>query len=814
LRLLSVRFGVDLPIEEANMLRLPALLIGLLLAVSSGPSRATNPAFPKPPELVPRVEFWKRIYSEVDTQSGLIHDARNLGIVYEVIRLPSGISRRSRDRATRKAKDRTKSILRTLASGKRRNLRAEEARVLALFPKGVSNRTLRTASGQVRFQLGQADKFRDGLVRMGRWENYIRQVFSARGLPSDLVALPHVESSYNPKAHSHAGASGIWQFTRSTGRRYLRVDHVVDERRDPFLATIAAARLLQANHEATKTWPLAITAYNHGGGGVNRAVRKLGTRDIATILDRYRSRTFGFASRNFYTEFLAALEVEQDFERYFGPVQKDAPEDPEIVVLDHFYRAKTLASTFGISLDALREANGALLGPIWSGQKYVPKNYGLRLPRDPQRSGSRVILARIPAGERFIEQVRDRQYRVKRGDTLSAIARRFRVRQSELMALNQLRNRNRLRVGQLLNLPVKYPQRAVARTASPNRVPEPIPANGLYRVRRGDNITEIARRFGVGTEDLLAVNHIRNRNRISVGQVLQIPGGANTARTSPAGEVSPGVYTIRRGDTLDKIARRFGVTQDAIVAQNGLRNRNQIQKGQMLYIPGGTEAAKKRAEPVAAQPGEVTQPADVAPQQAEQKEPSGGAPTPPATETTRVPEKQAPATEQQIATPASMPANGGVRPSMVPMELPLNSHRYAVRPGGTIEVQPAETLGHFADWLEIPTASLRHRNRLTFGSDLPIGTRLRLDFSRVSAKRFQERRVAHHQTLQSAFYLAYEIAGTEEYVLKRGDSLWKLSRGNRSVPVWLLREYNPDLDLGSLRAGQRLTIPKIAKRQG
>ncbi len=398
----------------------------------------------------------------------------------------------------------------------------------------------------------------------------------------------------------------------------MRVDHVVDERRDPFLATIAAARLLQANYETTKTWPLAITAYNHGASGMNRAVRKLGTRDISTILDRYQSRTFGFASRNFYTEFLAALEVENDYERYFGPVQKDPPEDPEIVVLDHYYKAKTLAGTFGVTLEALREANGALLRPVWSGQKYVPKGYGLRLPRDPLRDSPRVILARIPAGERFAKQVRDRQYRVKRGDTLSGIARRFGVRQSELMALNRLRNRNHLRIGQVLNLPIRYPQRAVARSASPNRVPEPIPADGLYRVRRGDNVTEIARRFGVGTTDLLTVNRIRNPNRISVGQVLQIPGGANTARTSPEGEVSPGVYTIRRGDTLAKIAKRFGVSQDAIVAQNGLRNRNQIQQGQMLYIPGGKQAPTQPAEPVAAPPEEVAQPpAEMAPQPGE-----------------------------------------------------------------------------------------------------------------------------------------------------------------------------------------------------
>jgi membrane-bound lytic murein transglycosylase D len=621
-----------------------------------------------------------------------------------------------------------------------------------------------------------------------------------------------VESSYNPKAHSHAGASGIWQFTRSTGRRYLRVDYVVDERRDPFLATIAAARLLKANYETTKTWPLAITAYNHGGAGVERAVRKLGTRDIATILDRYQSRSFRFASRNFYTEFLAALEVERNPERYFGVVRKDAPEDPEIVVLDHFYRAKTLASTFGISIDALRAANPALLGPIWSGQKYAPKGYGLRLRRDPRRAGGRVVLARIPAGERFSEQVRDQRYRVKRGDTLSSIARRFRVRQSELMALNRLRDRNHLRIGQVLNLPVKYPQRAVARTANPNRVPEPIPADGLYRVRRGDNVTAIAQRFGVGVEDLLAVNHIRNRNRISVGQVLQIPGGANTARTWGGDGASPGVYTVCRGDTLEKISKRFGVTQGAIVALNGLRNRHQIRQGQMLYIPGGGEVTAGDAEPAAAKPAAVaSKPAAPDAQPAAREEPAGGEETPPSAGETRVAERKAPAAEKQIA---AAPAGEAVRPTAAALELPLNSERYAVRPDGTIEVQPAETLGHFADWLEISTASLRHRNHLAFGSNLPIGANLHLDFSRVSAERFQERRVAHHRTLQSAFYVAYEIAGTEEYVLKQGDSLWKLSRVNRSVPVWLLREYNPELDFGSLRAGQRLTIPKIAKRQG
>jgi membrane-bound lytic murein transglycosylase D len=233
---------------------------------------------------------------------------------------------------------------------------------------------------------------------------------------------------------------------------------------------------------------------------------------------------------------------------------------------------------------------------------------------------------------------------------------------------------------------------------------------------------------------------------------------------------------VHRGDTLGKISKRFGVSEDAIVALNGLRNRHQIHTGQILHIPGDGHAPAAPGEPAVAKPVETaTSPANAATQPAGQRRPNGGT---------------------------------------APGTLPLSSERYAVAPGGTVEVQPGETLGHFADWLEVPTSSLRHRNHLEFGAPLVIGTRLSLDFSRVPAERFQERRVAHHRALQSAFYGTYEIAGTEVYVLKRGDSLWKLSRGSQPIPVWLLREYNPDLDLGSLRAGQRLTIPKIAKRRG
>ena len=145
--------------------------------------------------------------------------------------------------------------------------------------------------------------------------------------------------------------------------------------------------------------------------------------------------------------------------------------------------------------------------------------------------------------------------------------------------------RNRIRVGQKLKLPVRGGAAAVARATPKARPTAAVPADGLYKVRRGDNLDKIARRFGVSEGDLVEVNNIRNRHRIRVGQVLQIPGGSTTARPANGSSAVPGVYTVRRGDTLEAIARRFGVSQAAIVSLNGLKSRHRIAAGQKLYVP-------------------------------------------------------------------------------------------------------------------------------------------------------------------------------------------------------------------------------------
>jgi membrane-bound lytic murein transglycosylase D len=171
-------------------------------------------------------------------------------------------------------------------------------------------------------------------------------------VPVDLVALPIVESGFRVVAQSSVGAAGIWQFTHGTGRRYMRIDHVLDERRDPLAATEAAARYLRGNYEMLGSWPLAITGYNHGEAGVATAVSQLGTTDLGVIVENYRGRAFGFASRNFYSEFLAARDVLRNAEKYCPGIGRSG-DRLERVNVDRYVALSHLARCAGVDSDTL-----------------------------------------------------------------------------------------------------------------------------------------------------------------------------------------------------------------------------------------------------------------------------------------------------------------------------------------------------------------------------------------------------------------------------------------------------------------------------
>jgi hypothetical protein len=366
--------------QNSHMTR---LLIGLIVSFAlwtGGLSQAGQTSFPRPQSLQPAIAFWTRVFTEVDSDSGFVHDSRNLAFVYETLTFTPTDSNREQQRRIDEAIERYRDALLALAEGKRTNLTRTERRALGPWGDGATPETLRTAADNLRFQRGQADGFRDGLIRSGAWDRQIRTVLRELGLPEALAALPYVESSYHPLVRSSAGAAGLWQFTRSTGQRYLRVDHVVDERLDPLESTRAAARLLQHNYSVLKSWPLAITAYNHGLSGMRRAVRVTGTDDIGTIVRDYDGRLFGFASRNFYASFLAALDVSNEYRRHFGALKRMPADNIVRIELPAYFPAGVLTEGLAVDMATLRSLNPALQPAVWDGRKHLPKGYRLHLP--------------------------------------------------------------------------------------------------------------------------------------------------------------------------------------------------------------------------------------------------------------------------------------------------------------------------------------------------------------------------------------------------------------------------------------------------
>ncbi len=325
-----------------------------------------------------------------------MHDQHQLSVVYETLQFEPNALPHDRQPKVDAERSRLQEILRRLATGAL-PANAEEERIRELWGENGTPARLAEAANDVRFQLGQADRFRAGLERAGTWQQATAELFAAQGLPPELALLPHVESSFDPAAYSKAGAAGMWQFIRSTGRLYLRIDSAVDERLDPFRETEAAAQLLNRNFQLLGTWPLAITAYNHGAEGMRRARDQMGTDDIVRIVRDYHSPTFGFASRNYYVSFLAAVSIAQNPSRYFGQLSLGVPLDFHEIRMTTNASAQVLEQTLKIDEPSLRTLNPALRPPVWEGELPVPAGYVLRLPAADATWTSEQLAQQLPS---------------------------------------------------------------------------------------------------------------------------------------------------------------------------------------------------------------------------------------------------------------------------------------------------------------------------------------------------------------------------------------------------------------------------------
>lgn len=407
------------PPPPASVLVAPVATTAPAAGLPNAAILETAPALPPPPQsygpfvleerMVPRVKFWVDIYAKYSSWEFCVHHVKYPQLVYSVFSTkgkPKG--------ALEGEKARIVKLLRGLAGKwkliaagklKREKLSKEEESLLALFEKNNLLDALPKA-GDLKLLRGQAglkDGLKDALFMSGRYLPRMEAVFARFGLPMEIAHLPFVESGFNKRAVSKVGASGIWQFMPYTGKLYLRVDDEVDERNDPMRAAEAAARLMQQNYNLLDSWPLAITAYNHGAAGVAKAAKEVGSKNIADIIDKFEGKSFGFASQNFYASFLAALHVTRNSQAFLGDLPRARILEFDEFVLPHYIELKVFLEKFQLEETAFKELNPALTADVYNGKKYMPVGYTIRLPSEVREDFFKKY-GEIPAYQKFGQQ--------------------------------------------------------------------------------------------------------------------------------------------------------------------------------------------------------------------------------------------------------------------------------------------------------------------------------------------------------------------------------------------------------------------------
>lgn len=409
-----------------------AFTVWLLIATLwSSPARAQVVENPLPilPGLEGAVEFWKQIFTRYGANDVIFVDRNDTQKVYKIA-----------------------SIEDSLAG--RKMIKAEIDGIAQSEP-----------SADVKAQRGIRERFASGLALSRRYIDQMRQIFRDEGLPEDIAYLPLIESSFELGARSSVGASGIWQFMPSTGKYFLRIGPMLDERRDPLESTRAAAKFLKQNYNALGNWPLAITAYNHGREGMLRAVSEVGSSNLVDIIQRYQGPGFGFASKNFYVELLAAIDIAHRGEEFFPDLQYHLPLVLEELPVERNVSMAALLKPTGISQTEFLQWNPGINPKA----RDIPGGYKIKAPTEKlsalssayerlARTASASKAAVVAASKSTIEASKSTMewimHHVAPGETLYKIARNYRVTVNAIQQANGL-NGHRIAPGQQLKIPKK-----------------------------------------------------------------------------------------------------------------------------------------------------------------------------------------------------------------------------------------------------------------------------------------------------------------------------------------------------------------------
>lgn len=432
------------------------------------------------------------------------------------------------------------------------------------------------------FQGRFKENFDRWTARLGIYGPTIEKILSEEDVPSDLIYLAMIESGFNLSATSSAACVGAWQFSRDTGRMYgLQNDFFMDDRRDLVVATHAAARHLHDLYKTYGDWYLAFAAYNAGPGKVNKAIQHTGSKNYWTLA---RSRYLRQETKDYVPKILAALHIVKNYRKYgYSEASFGAPMQYDRVVIPDATDVAVIAKSSNASIDVIRELNPQLTSGITRPGHAVPVN----IPKGSEDLFNRQY-ALIPTDERvsgLFHKVEDR-------DTLNSIAKLYGVKKEHIAKLNKFSLNEHLAPGQVVRIPADHK----VLFAMANRTTQRSAGGAwtTYKIRRGDTVNSIAKRYHTSVRNVLTWNHLGTRAHLRVGQKLKIhqPGqgaGANSlyaimpTLAVPGGDRMSGVAHIIAEDELSPVALGFTNQESS----KGEINNEVLPK--MVAVSGGFE---------------------------------------------------------------------------------------------------------------------------------------------------------------------------------------------------------------------------------
>ncbi len=425
----------------------------------------------------------------------------------------------------------------------------------------------------------QSKVFQRCLDRAKKYLPYIRKVFKEQGLPEDLIFLPLAESGFNPWAYSRAGAAGLWQFMPATARHYgLTVNWWIDERRDPYKSTKAAARYLKKLYDQFNDWYLALAAYNAGEGTISRALKQSGADNYFDLKEKdcYLKKE----TQKYIPKLFAILKIIKNNEKIdLESVEWKDSAKPTFVDVPGGTDLKALSQALTMDWSELRDMN-----PVFRRTVSPPdRKMKIFLPQ-----------GQVKVARNYLQDHRVRQYagcmkyKIRYGDSWWKLSRRFDIPIGVLKDMNNISS-NILRPGQSVLIPRSSSHMAEKEDQDQSTGYE-------YRVKAGDSLWSIASRFDVSLRELRQRNNFyKEAKRLQKGQKLVIPGRTNHQGIRELAQERAN-YRVQKGDTLWDISKRFGVSLQTLVQANGMDKNESLDIGMKLYVPDMTYSASQMAK--------------------------------------------------------------------------------------------------------------------------------------------------------------------------------------------------------------------------